>query len=428
MLAYAMCACLTLVVVWIGAVVASGYIARAETLRDAETTADRLGRLVVTPLLLGTDADGTVLRQDIDRAVALRRQDGFLLGIEVWQRDGVVVYSDRPDAVGRGLPVPRPVEDAIDRGAVTSWISEEPEPGPMQGLAPLIEVAEPLHLRDHTVALVAYLNYDRIDRTGELLVGQITPLTIGAPLLLQLLQLPVIMWLGRRLVRQEAERSALLERALSASERERRAIAGDLHDGVLQQLAGAGFVVASLPAWIAEPSRADAAELAAATITAQVDALRRLAVTIYPPDLSAPGLPATIEALAAPLRERGVRVTIEARPLPDLDPAVTATLYRVARECLSNVVQHASASTVRVCLQPSPDGAGVSLCVIDDGVGIAERGPTGSDQAHLGLRLLADRVADIGGDLRIRSQRPGGTVVEVVVPPRPRGPHVVGSP
>jgi two-component system, NarL family, sensor kinase len=255
MLAYALSAGLTVAVVWVGAFVVSGYIARAEVLRDAETTADRLGRLVVAPLLLGRDADADAVtwREDVDRAVALRRQDGFLLGIDVWRRDGVVVYSDRREAVGRWDPVPPPVQAAIDTGAVTSWISEGPESGPIQGFGPLIEVAEPLHLRDRTLALVAYLDYDRIDRTGELLVGQITPLTIGAPLLLQLLQLPISLWLGRRIVRHEADRSALLERALSASERERRTIAGDLHDGVLQQLAGAGFVVASLAPWIAEP-------------------------------------------------------------------------------------------------------------------------------------------------------------------------------
>jgi len=417
MFAYALSAGLTLVVVWLGAVVASGYIARSESLRDAETTADRLGRLVVAPLLLGSDADAR--RADLDSAVALRRQDGFLLGVEVWQADGVVVYSDRPEAVGQWVPVPAPVLAAIDRGVVTSWISEEPGSGAMQGTGPLIEVAEPLPLRDRTVALVAYLNYDRIDRTGELLLTQITPLTIGAPLLLQLLQLPIVMWLGRRLVRQEADRSALLERALSASERERRAIAGDLHDGVLQQLAGVGFVVASLPPWITEPTRAAAAGRAATTIAAQVDALRRLAVSIYPPDLSAPGLCAAIEALAVPLRERGIEVVVEGRPLPDLDPEVTATLYRVARECLSNVLQHASAATVRVCLQPSPDGATVSVCVVDDGVGVAETVDTEPGRAHLGLRLLSDRISEIGGFLRVRSHAPAGTVVEAVVPTCP---------
>jgi signal transduction histidine kinase len=65
----------------------------------------------------------------------------------------------------------------------------------------------------------------------------------------------------------------------------------------------------------------------------------------------------------------------------------------------------------------------VSLSVADDGVGIAEagaaEGEAGGDRGHLGLRLLADRVTDIGGELRVRSQRTGGTVVEAAVPLRP---------
>jgi signal transduction histidine kinase len=158
---------------------------------------------------------------------------------------------------------------------------------------------------------------------------------------------------------------------------------------------------------------------AAATITAQVNALRRLAVTLYPPDLSARGLPAAIEELAGPLRNQGVQVVIEARPLPDLDPAVIAALYRVARECLANVAQHASASAVRICVALDPDGTGVSLSVADDGVGLAEPAAADDDRRHLGLRLLADGIADIGGELRVRSHRPGGTTVEARTPVSP---------
>ena len=82
--------------------------------------------------------------------------------------------------------------------------------------------------------------------TANNLVLRIVPLAVGALLLLQLIQTPITVSLARRVAGHEAERAALLERALSASERERRQIAADLHDGVVQDLAGAGYALAAV--------------------------------------------------------------------------------------------------------------------------------------------------------------------------------------
>ena len=239
------------------------------------------------------------------------------------------------------------------------------------------------------------------------------PLAVGALLLLQLIQTPITVSLARRVARHEAERTALLERALSASERERRQIAADLHDGVVQDLAGAGYALAALQRRVEGPAAANADQVGR-VVRGAVESLRRLMVDIYPPDLSGAGLPGAIDDLAEPLRAAGVTVTVRAEPLPGADSQVAATLYRVARETLANVAKHAQASTVEVDLhRDSSTGAPcVVLQVADDGVGIDESKLDRRAEGHLGLKLLIDRVADQGGELVTgwRARPGGGTV------------------
>ncbi len=415
---------LVLVVVAFGAVLVGRQVAEDEALRDAERLAQRISDLVVGPLL-GDVLNGDLTRRpELDRAVANRLRDGTIVELVVWERSGTIIYADEADDIGERLPISEAVLAAIDRGTVTSGIAEEPETGSLPGGSRLVEVYAPLRLPGQPpLAFEIYLPYDRVENTATGLVMRIVPLTVGALLLLQLIQTPITVSLARRVARHEAERTALLERALSASDRERRQIAADLHDGVVQDLAGAGYALAAVQRRV-DPAGARSVEQVGRVVRGAVESLRRLMVDIYPPDLSGAGLPGALDDLAEPLRRAGVPVHVRAEPLSMADSDVAATLYRVAKETLTNIAKHARASTVEIELGPDPDAAtpSVRLRVADDGVGIRPEQLDQRAAGHLGLRLLIDRVADQGGELRIEPGPQGGTVALARVPvTRPPG-------
>ncbi|MDT7578891.1 MAG: two-component system, NarL family, sensor kinase [Pseudonocardiales bacterium] len=420
LITYLGAAAFVLVVVAFGATLVGRQVAQDEALRDAERVAQRTANLVVAPLL-GEILNGDASRRpELDRAVAIRLRDGSISELNVWDRTGTVIYSDDPKDIGERLPVPAEVAIAIDEGAVTSDVTTQPETGPLPGGDhQFLEVYAPLRLPGQApLAFEIYVSYDRVENTANNLVLRIVPLAVGALLLLQLIQTPITVSLARRVVGHEAERTALLERALSASERERRQIAADLHDGVVQDLAGAGYALAALERRVADGPAAKHADQVGRVVRGAVESLRRLMVDIYPPDLSGAGLPGAIDDLADPLRRSGVTVHLRTEPLPGADSDVAATLYRVARETLANVAKHAEASTVEVDL--SVDAAGTPPCVVlrvaDDGVGIREGQLDRRAEGHLGLRLLIDRVADQGGELTVTRGPDGGTVALARVP------------
>jgi two-component system NarL family sensor kinase len=409
---------LVLLIVAFGAVLVGRQVAEDEALRDAERLAQRTAELVVGPLL-GDILNGDLSRRpELDRAVANRLRDGTIVELVVWERSGTIIYADEADDIGERLPVSEEVLAAIDRGVVTSDITEKPETGSFPGGTRLVEVYAPLRLPGQPpLAFEIYLPYDRVESTATGLVMRIVPLTVGALLLLQLIQTPITVSLARRVARHEAERTALLERALSASDRERRQIAADLHDGVVQDLAGAGYALAALQRRV-DAAGAKSVEQVGRVVRGAVESLRRLMVDIYPPDLSGAGLPGALDDLAEPLRHAGVTVHVRAQPLSEADSAAAATVYRIARETLTNIVKHARATTVDIELGPDPAAPGqfALLQVTDDGVGIRPEQLDKRAAGHLGVRLLIDRVADQGGELRIEPGPQGGTVALARMP------------
>ena len=431
LITYLGAAALVLVIVAVGAILVGRQVAQDEALHDAERVAQRTANLVIAPLL-GDILNGDASRRpELDRAVAIRLRDGSISELNVWDRTGTIIYSDDAQDIGERVAVPEEVAAAIDEGAVSSNVTAEPETGPLPGGEQrFVEVYAPLRLPGQApLAFEIYVSYDRVENTANNLVLRIVPLAVGALLLLQLIQTPITVSLARRVAGHEAERSALLERALSASERERRQIAADLHDGVVQDLAGAGYALAALQRRLDDPAGKNV-DLVGRVVRGAVESLRRLMVDIYPPDLSGAGLPGAIDDLAEPLRRAGVTVHVRAEPLPGADSDVAATLYRVARETLANIAKHAQAATVEVDL--SVDHTGPAPCVVlrvaDDGVGIGEGQLDKRSEGHLGLRLLIDRVADQGGELTVTPGPDGGTVALARVPVTMSDPAAVPSP
>jgi two-component system, NarL family, sensor kinase len=216
--------------------------------------------------------------------------------------------------------------------------------------------------------------------------------------------------MAQRISAELRTREELLQRAVDASEMERRRIAADLHDGTVQHLAGLSFALAGMAAKAQSAGDTEAATMltdAAATSRTSVRELRTLLVDIYPPNLAGSGLAPAIADLLAGLD--GIEVESDLAEPPDLDPRVRAALYRVARETIANVSKHSGATRVTVRL--AREGTKVVLYVADDGQGFD---PQVRREGHLGLRLVEDLVESVGGQLTIDSE-PGCTSVTVEV-------------
>jgi len=239
-------------------------------------------------------------------------------------------------------------------------------------------------------------------------------------LLLLLLQLP----LGDRMVRQlregEAERSGLQARAADASTDERRRIAGSVHDGIVQDLAVASYMLSGATDQLeagplpVEQTAAVTATLrsAAGVVRGSVAALRSLLIEIYPPHLARAGLPSALRGLADRLQPRAGRLRIDVPDVVDVPEETAALLFRVAQEALLNVGRHAQATDVALLLRQEPDR--VVLEVIDDGVGF-ETGAT-AEAGHFGLRVLTDLAAAAGATLDLATAPGQGTRLRLEVP------------
>ncbi|MGK5110950.1 MULTISPECIES: sensor histidine kinase [unclassified Geodermatophilus] len=415
LLAFCLTALLVLLVVSAGTVWISERIARANALAEAERSAERLGALLVAPdleeLLLGLPGR----REVLDRAVQNRMSDGSVTKMVVWRATGEIVYSSDPNLMGRTLEPSEEMLRAVG-GETVSDVDESPETS-TNGAEALLEVYAPLSAAGEDFAFEAYFSYETIDRQAARLRGQIIPMAIGALVLLQLVQIPIATSLARRVSRQEAERTALMQRTMDASDRERRAIAADVHDGPVQDLAGVSYALSALRGSL-PPERQPTVDRLVGAVRHAVQSLRRLMVDIYPPDLSGPGLGEAIKDMAEPLRAEGVEVLVDAGPLPEMTPDAAAVLYRTAKEALANVAKHAQAQHAWVTLEETEvaDCPAVRLEIADDGVGFPATGTDRRQEGHLGMSLLRDRVVDLGGTVTLSERPGGGAMLTTVVP------------
>ena len=99
--------------------------------------------------------------------------------------------------------------------------------------------------------------------------------------------------------------------------------------------------------------------------------------------------------------------------VPKLSTELTITAYRVIQEALSNVVKHANASHATVTLWVKPSNDGVCITIEDDGVGFDTNTASGSGIGLIGMR---ERVAAVGGWLKLTSAPGAGTKVTIEMP------------
>lgn len=195
---------------------------------------------------------------------------------------------------------------------------------------------------------------------------------------------------------------------------ERRRVARDLHDGVIQSLVHVGFELDLVRQGLDGDAAASLARLRE-VVGNTVDEVRATVNDLRSVRLSS-GLGPALMSLARDYRREGLRVEADVGPVDSLTPEAELQLLRIAQEAVSNAVQHGRPRTVLVRLWETDDH--VHLQVLDDGVGLEGVGEgDGADVVRgVGLRAMQERVALLGAQLDLGPGADGGTCVQIDLP------------
>jgi two-component system, NarL family, sensor kinase len=388
--------------------------------REAERQATFAALTVVAPRL--TPA---VLRGDpralakLDRAVRAQLLRDPVARVKLWTPDGRILYSDEKRLIGERFDFEDDESEVLASGGVTSDLSdlERPENRFEADEGRLLEVYTRVRAPGGTAVLFElYQRFESLAANGNELWMGVLPALLGGLLLLQIANIAIARWFSRHTQRTEQQRAALLARALDASNRERRRIAADLHDGVVQDLTAASLAVAgatrALDGDAVDGKTVSVLENATETMRASVGTLRTLLMDFYPADLAARGLAAALGDLVALARTRGLDARLDVDPSLRPPIAAAGVLFLVAQEAMRNAVAHARAR--QVSIGAGENDSGYWLEVRDDGTGFDPDAPAAD--GHIGLRAARELMADAGGRLVVKSAPGQGSVVRAELP------------
>jgi signal transduction histidine kinase len=202
-----------------------------------------------------------------------------------------------------------------------------------------------------------------------------------------------------------------VRRVVEAQELERKRLARELHDETGQALTSILLGLKPLEEATSGATQDAVAEVRELVVSTLQD-VRRLAVELRPSALDDLGLVPAIDRLARSFADSGIQVDVEAhigdQRLPE---PVETTLYRIVQEAITNVAKHAEARRLSVTL--TRKNGSVVVIVEDDGKGFD---PADTDSAGLGLLGMRERLALVGGTLRIEASSGAGTTIAAEVP------------
>ncbi len=293
--------------------------------------------------------------------------------------------------------------------AEATWPAAEDSPAlPMaDGALPTIpeaSLALPVRHRGDLLGALSLIKSpgERLTPTEEKLAAD---LASGAGLVLRNVRLT------EELLHRLEELRASRQRLVAAQDAERRRLERNIHDGAQQQLVALAVKIRlARQLGTKDPGKAnDMLEQTEAEITQALEDLRDLARGIYPPLLADRGL---VVALSGQVRRSPVPVEIHAEGVGRYPQESEAAVYFCCLEALQNVAKYANASSAWIRLAEGDED--LTFQVSDDGVGF----DPGARGYGTGLQGMADRLAALGGELRVDSELGGGTTVHGRLPVR----------
>jgi signal transduction histidine kinase len=212
---------------------------------------------------------------------------------------------------------------------------------------------------------------------------------------------------------QELRRSRA--RLVRAADDERRKLERDLHDSAQQRLISIKLrlEIAAAAGDLSEQGRRELLEIRQA-VDAALAEVREVAHGLYPPLLSASGLPTALRRFH---EHATLKPEVTAEGVGRYPPEIESAVYYCCLEAIQNATKHGGRG-VRVSVALAEEDGQLAFRVVDDGPGFVL-----GDVRGLGLQNMEDRLGALGGQVTITTAPGGGTTVSGSVPVRPATPQ-----
>ncbi len=227
----------------------------------------------------------------------------------------------------------------------------------------------------------------------------------------------VLMAKNAALDRSVAQLRKLAAELTQAEERERKRLAGMLHDNLQPLLVATTIKVSLLDRQADAGVHARGIQEILALLEESLQASRSLTVDLYPPVLLDAGLVPGFRWLAEWMKAKhGLAVELAVDESVDIPESLTILLFRAVRELLFNVVKHAKTTQASIAMD-QPKSGSLRIVVRDQGCGFSANGRAGTASAEaFGLFQLREHLAYMGGSLDVASSPGQGTTVCITVP------------
>jgi signal transduction histidine kinase len=350
----------------------------------------------------------------------------------VWRRDGTVVWADDPRLIGRTFDMHADLQ-ALFNGSGS--LIGRPGPVDLEGAEAPIDVNDDIEVfvpttgaADEPLVVESYIVRSALANHHRAALGMLLPYVMAAFVLLQASYLALGLLLGRLTRRGRRGRIRITSAAIRAMETERRELAQELHDGIVQDLAAVRYALGAIAVFVPpglDHRPREELERIQQVLNEDLLDLRSLLGHLLPPDFESRSLEGALRALVRQVAPPQLRCRFEL-DCPEMNTEESLIVYRVVREGVSNAVRHARCNELRVLVRLGPGApaglkAPIQVMVEDDGRGTRARSTVPSDEAapdlHHGLTLIAGLMRDHGGTLTVTARDDGpGTRVLATLP------------
>lgn len=405
--------------------------------REAGSAANYMGHFI-SPQVQNLDTHATLSPGQIETLDHVMKSAAGLrvVGMKIWNRNGMIVYSVSKDAIGDIYPVAGALEDAFAGRTTSDFSGPDAESEPEFALKDtLLEIYAPIR-SSTTGAVIAVAEFyeDATELAGDLHSAQLHSwLVTGIVLASIFAGLSTLISDGNDTIRrQRDELSAhitqlfesmrkteeLQERiergareVIEDNERLLRTIGSELHDGPAQLISLAQLKLDHLD------DLAGTSELGAirSALANAIRDIRRISAGLLLPNVNDEDLLGCLKTTIRDHEARtGTSVTFRFRRLPKrCAPYVTICLCRFVQEGLANAFRHAGAAGQGVFVEGRTNAIRAQVC--DSGPGISGTA-TAQFGEHLGLITLRRRLESIRGSLTISSKLGVGTTLTAWLP------------